>query len=65
MALAREHGFAPPEREMWSLVEEQFIPPQNRAQARYHRKADEMLCQKLENDERFKEAVAIAKGDVF
>jgi hypothetical protein len=66
--LSRMHGFTDedaPDRELWALVEEQFILPQNRAVNRYHRRANEMLCQKLENDERFREAVAVAKGGVF
>lgn len=66
--MARMHGFTvedAPDREIWALVDEQFILPQARALSRHHRKANEMLCQALENDERFKEAVEVAKGGVF
>lgn len=56
---------AVPDQELYAIVEEQFISPQLVVINRYNRKADEMLCQLLERDARFKEAVAVAKGNVF
>lgn len=51
--------------EVWAIIEEQFITPEARTRNRYMRKADEMLCQRLERDKRFQDAIAIAKGEVF
>lgn len=65
-SLARIKGFAGvKDAELYAFVEEQFMPPAARARARYHRSANEMLCQALENDERFKDAMEIAKGKVW
>lgn len=46
-------------------MDEQFILPHDRVLNRYNRQANEMMCQAVENDERFREAVAVAKGEVF
>lgn len=63
-ALAAEKGFEPKDSELRALVDEQFIGPNERVTARWHRKADEMLTQALERDPRFIEAVDLAKGVV-
>jgi hypothetical protein len=63
-AIASEKSFEPKEAELRALIDEQFIGPNERATARWHRQADEMLTQALENDARFKEAVDLAKGVV-
>ncbi len=63
-AIASEKSFEPKEAELRALVDEQFIGVNERATARWHRKADEMLTQGIESDERFKEAVDLAKGVV-
>lgn len=64
--LAKQHGFEDVrDPELYALVEEQFIPASQRIINRYNRNADSMLCAKLENDSEFKEAVAVAKGEVF
>jgi hypothetical protein len=64
--VAKVGGFpSAPDRELYAIVEEQFIAPHLRVLNRYNRQADEMLCQMLERDERFQEAVAMAKGEVF
>jgi hypothetical protein len=64
-AIARAKGFDPRDAELWAIVEEQFVHPHQRTLNRYNRKADEMLCQTLERDERFQEAVTVAKGGAF
>lgn len=53
------------EQELWAIVEDQFIPAHDRILNRYNRRADEMLCQLLERDERFIEAAALARGEAF
>lgn len=63
--IVEEAKIDPDNREIWAIVEEQFIHPDARTHNRYLRKADEMLCQRLERDPRFQEAVAIAKGQVW
>jgi len=64
-SIGKVKAFDVPDAEYWAIVDEQFIHPEARARARYHRNANESLCQVLETDERFTEAVSIAKGDVF
>lgn len=63
--IGKEKHFEITDAEAWALVDEQFIPPDDRARARYHRSANESFCQALETDARFLEAVEIAKGGVF
>jgi hypothetical protein len=61
-AIAREHGFEPSKAEITALVDEQFMLANDVQIARGRRRADEMLCQKLENDARFREAITLAKS---
>lgn len=51
--------------EINSLVDEQFIDVYSRATARYQRQANESFCQAIESDERFVDAMRVAKGQVF
>ena len=53
------------DQELLAIVDEQFVSPTARAQARYHRRANETVCQRIETDQRFIDAVEVAKGGVF
>lgn len=61
-AIAIERFGAADEAEIDALIIEQGMGPDDRARARYHRRADENFCHAVENDDRFRAALEAKRG---